>query len=46
MKVENHSEKLTQFKTCIHLFLRLEYLSKMEQDELKKVLLKYIPNGW
>ena len=34
MKMENYSEKLTEFNKFIPLFLGLEDLSKMEQDEL------------
>ena len=46
MKMENYSAKLTGFNKFIALLLRLEDLSKMEQDELNIILLKYIPNGW
>ena len=42
----NYDAKLIYFIKCIPLILRLEDLSKMEQDEPKKFLLKYIPNGW
>ena len=45
-KMENYSAKLTEFNKFIPLFLRSDELSKMEQDELKNILLKYIPNGW
>ena len=46
IKMENYSAKLTEFNKFIPLFLRSDKLSKMEQDELKNILLKYIPNGW
>ena len=46
MKMENYCAKLTEFNKFITLFLRLEDFSKMEQDELNIILLKYIPNGW
>ena len=45
-KMENYSKKLTGFNKFIPLFLSLEDLSKMEQDELNIIILKYIPNGW
>ena len=44
--MENYSAKLTEFNKFINIFLRLEDLSKMEQDELNIIILKYIPNGW
>ena len=44
--MENYSAKITEFNKFIPLILSLEDLSKMEQDELNIILLKYIPNGW
>ena len=45
IKMEKYSEKLTEFKKFIPLFLRSEDLSKTEQDELNIFPMKFIPNG-
>ena len=34
MKMENYSVKITQLNKCMPIILRLEDLSKMDQDEL------------